>query len=193
MKKLIAAAAVLLCCLSANAQIVAGVGYSRTTINEKLASVEYGPFFNNAFYAELGYDLSVNHRTSILAMAQAGTYIGNDEAKISMCNKDGNFYLKVPVYAKYIVAADSDFKLFVYGGPEYYYTLSNSNNGFGWVPGRVKRSNVSIGAGIGGDILKHYRVKIGYDWGLLNEYVDDMNGNLTCHSNDFNIGVSYVF
>ena len=194
MKKLIAAATVLLCCLSAKAQIVAGAGYAYTTINEMLADVENGPFYNNNIYAELGYDLALNRRTSILATVRGGTYFGTSGSAKTICNKDGQYYLRVPVYGKYIFAADSDLKLFVYLGPEFNYTLSNSGAGeFVWRPGRFNRESVYIGGGIGGDIQKHLRVRLGYEWGLLNEYADDLNGNLKCHSTDFTFGVSYVF
>lgn len=194
MKKLIAAAAVLLCCFSAKAQVVAGAGYSHTTIHEMLANVENGPYYNNNVYAELGYDLAFNRRTSILATVRGGTYFGNSESARSICNKDGQYYLRVPVYGKYVFAADSDLKLFLYLGPEFNYTLSNSGAGeFAWRPSRFNRENVYIGGGIGGDIYRHLRVRLGYEWGLLNEYADDLNGNLKCHSTDFTFGVSYVF
>lgn len=194
MKKLIAAAAVLLCCISAKAQVVAGAGYAHTTINEMLADVETGPFYNNNIYAELGFDLALNRRASILATVRGGTYFGTSGSANTLCNKDGQYYLRVPVYGKYVFAADSDLKLFLYLGPEFNYTLSNSVAGeFAWRPSRFNRENVYIGGGIGGDIYRHLRVRLGYEWGLLNEYADDLNGNLKCHSTDFTFGVSYVF
>ncbi len=187
MKRLFVAAAVLLCCLSANAQFTVGAGYSYRTVAEKLVADPIGEdAVSHGVYIEAGYDIAFNRRFSVLALAQFGDYVGSGN----------HFYTKVPLHGKYVFASDEKLKLFLYLGPEFYYKVAENTADsfdFSYHDLKYNRWNVNIGGGIGGDIRKHIRVKMGYDWDLLNNVKNDLNGNYHSHAKDFNVGVSYVF
>lgn len=191
MKKILIAASLLLSCLSAKAQFVIGGGYCNNNTEAKLAKVETGRSVKNGVFVEIGYDKPVTRHTSIMLLPEFGRYF---------C--EGNrMYTKVPVQAKYIFAADSDLKLFIYGGPLFYFTLAKNSSDsfdFSYDDMLLKRYNVYLGAGLGAEIHKHLRLKIGYDADILNEYIDDMAQQWdgvplrTSYSTDFTFGLAYV-
>ncbi len=53
-------------------------------------------------------------------------------------------------------------------------------------------SNVLIGGGIGVDIMQRFRIKAGYDLGLLNQYTGSA-ANYSVKQNMINAGVAVLF
>lgn len=50
---------------------------------------------------------------------------------------------------------------------------------------------LQLGLNAGVEIARHYRIMLGYDYGLLNR-AKNMDSNVA-HNQQFNIGVAYVF
>jgi len=187
MKKIFLSIAVLFVfSICANAQFVAGAGYCNSSVQEKLAAVESDRVSKHGIFVEAGYDIGVNRYVSILPMVQLANYFGSGN----------HYYAKVPVFGKVIFASDMDLKLFLYLGPEFYCRLAeNSSEGFdfSYNDTRYNRFNLFVAGGAGADIYNHLRIKVGYERDVLNEYIEDYNGNLMSHTADFIVGVSYLF
>lgn len=185
MKRLLIIAAVLLCCTLAGAQkFSVGAGYCNTAVQEKMADVETTRNFYNGAFVEVGVDMPVNRYFSILTKAQAGFSLPRNKA-----------YAKIPVAGKLIFVSDTDFKLFLFLGPEFCYRFSDNgsdNLKVAFEDIRMKQYNVYAAGGVGLDLYDRLRIHLGYEHGFINEFKGEYASYLAAHPTDFVVGVSLL-
>jgi len=195
MKKMFAVALGALFCLSALAQPNFGAGYSMLTHRS-----DYSVRMNGA-YAGVGYDFKFRNRPLAL---QAGMYyqyeMTGDDASLNGFSftspKWREQYISIPIRLAYSMEVAPFAKVFGYAGPLFSIGMTSKakvssgtvdlySYGNDW-----KRYDMKLGIGIGADFIKHIRVTLGFDWGLLDRCDDDA---YNFHTHYFHTGIAYLF
>ena len=173
---------------------------------------------NNGFQAGLTYDFKLKGELGL----QTGllySFVGGktkEESRIlggypraTQLTTSACQFLDLPIRVTYSLPVTNDFKFFFFGGPVYSYGLSwNSKSHTMYKPfseysvykdlkDEVSSFELKVGAGLG----VHYdsfRLKIGYDQGILNLYAGEKrkndNGAVNkLRRNQFNLTFGYVF
>lgn len=217
MKKIFAfafAASLMLLSASANAQIHIDAGYVGTneiTTSATLSGTTSKTAHYNGLYAGFGYTLNLgeylavdpavrytyskcNEKTWEVADAIYGTYTGTEQRVEGIID----LQLRFPF--------SKDFKAFIYAGPRYTYAFSSKGQMvYTAAMIEIKRdvdkfdenstsshSNVLVGGGIGVDIMQRFRIKAGYDFGLMNLYTGSAS-DYSVKQNMINAGVAVLF
>lgn len=185
MKKILIIAAALCITVSMQAQTTFGAGLHHA--NHKSANL-------NGFYAEIG-KAYVNRFDLGFAPALRLNYDWNkgDVLSYSLCE------LSAPIMFDYGVELSNAARAFIYAGPTPVLGLAfNEKAQAGSVKTntnlyqRYKRFDIMVGAGIGLDLIDLFRIKAGYDFGIINNYKDEIVGNQRTHNKVFTIGISLV-
>ncbi|MGC3977077.1 MAG: porin family protein [Paludibacteraceae bacterium] len=132
-------------------------------------SVEFPLQYNVGITAGLNYDYGFGEKTQYFVAPK-------DTASYSYSNHT----LNIPVRVTYTLPVFWGFKLFGYAGPNFSVGLSQpvsltSSQGTSWIEAgdynaykdKINRFDIQLGAG-GGLQWRTFRLKSGYDWGLLN-------------------------
>lgn len=178
MKKIIIIAVAILCGLTAKAQEwnvgggFAHSGYAQTSNH------------HNGFYLALGYDYLIEGALSFSPALMIQNEFGHHNNI-----KYASWNAIIPLQGKVTVDVTNNVRGFVFGGPSLSYNLSNKLNGQQSYD-YFHRGNIFIGAGIGVDVDGMYRIKFGYDYGLIDVYKDK---NITAHKEMITLGVAYLF
>ena len=204
------AASMMLLSISANAQIHIDAGYARTHEVTTSSNTSKTAHYNGA-YAGFGYTLKLgeyfavdptvrytyskcNEKQWEVADSIYGTYTGTEQRVEGLLD----FQVRLD-FSKNLTA-------FVYAGPRYTYAISSKGQ-MVYTAAMVKitkdidkfdenstssHSNVLIGGGIGVDIMQRFRIKAGYDLGLLNQYTGSAS-NYSVKQNMINAGVAVLF
>ena len=190
MKKILLAAAVLFCCISAHAQrFNVGAGFLHGNDYSALGNTTSRYGTNGGFVsvgAEIPLDGALTVDTALRFLFQ-----GSNENNVHY----SSMALNLPFHGKYTMDFGGGIAGFVYLGPTLWTSLSTTEK-VGSVTvnlvgsdGIFKRFDVLAGAGAGVEIDKSIRLKVGYDRGLLNY----SNGNAKRHRDLLSAGVYYVF
>ena len=194
MKKVFAiAAALLMLATAANAQSF-GAGYVQST--QKMNSTSSTA---NGFYAGFGYSaeimsgLSLNPGIYYEFLTSSASYFGVAGSKTT------EHYANVPLHLSFAIPIAPTFKFFVYGGPTASVGIASTTKGD--ILGRegkpinnyegdnYSRFDILAGAGAGIEVMNKFRVNVGYDWGLLDRYKNDV----TLKRNRLAASVAFIF
>lgn len=114
--------------------------------------------------------------------------------------KSRPYYLEIPIHMGYHYQfGDGDFGVFGSFGPYFgiglFGTDKDSSGGITAKPDTfsdnyLKRFDFGLGLRAGVSMFEHYRIFIGYDWGLVN--ISQLD-NATINNRNFYIGASYMF
>ncbi len=110
------------------------------------------------------------------------------------------YYLEIPMHIGYhYTFSDSEFGIFGSFGPyfgiglfgtEKYFTGGVKSKPDTFSKSNLQRFDFGLGLRAGVSMFDHYRIFIGYDWGLVN--ISNVNG-LDINNRNFYIGASYMF
>lgn len=196
MKKFLIAAVALLSFGAANAQ-VAYVGYLNNTLEGKTGSItttNTAPGF--VLGGSMNFDIIAG--IGVQPALQLEFYSKTeDEGKITeFTNK--SIGVKMPVEINYGYEINSNFKVYAFAGPTFYYGVSdkaeakNANTTVDRYEDLMNRFNLGLGCGAWLDVMDMIRIKAAWDFGQSNLYQDgDSDNKLT--KNTFNLSVGYVF
>ena len=213
MKKIftiVASAALMLVATSALAQSQIAAGFVRSTDSFKAsADANASTEVLNGFYAGVGYSIPLAAGIKVTPGIYYSVLMGSDaESFGSFASLKGDkqeHYLNVPVTLSLGANLAPDIRLFAYAGPTLSVGLISqtkvttsilgfskdsvvdhyaSDSGYG-------RFDVLVGGGAGVELMKRFRVNVGYDFGLLNRYTGSGNG--IEHRNQLVAGVALVF
>ncbi|MCQ2147399.1 MAG: PorT family protein [Bacteroidales bacterium] len=199
----ILAASMMLIGSQAFAQVSVGAGYKMlshktekadaTNLNGAFVGVDY----NIHLVGGLGVAPGIYY--SFVTKSDAASGLGG---LLSGKGDWNEHYITVPVHFNYGFNLGNDVRAFVFAGPSADFGLASSYKLSGNAAGvsaektidmydndSYKRFDVKLGGGIGVDLLDVTRVKVGYDFGMLNRGTD----NATMHSNQLYVGVSLLF
>ena len=170
-----------------------GAGWVNSTLSHKSA----GSDNFNGIYLGLSYDIPV---ASVAGLSvEPGLYWEHFSTGGDV--RQNESYLQIPVMAKYSFDLASDTRFFVYAGPTLSAGLTSklkntaggstvSTNLYG-SDSDYGRFDVLIGLGAGVDLMEHYRIKLGYSYGLVNRYTGSLDAAL--HRSEVTLGVAYLF
>lgn len=210
-RTLMTLAAVLIAAGTAFAQVNIGAGYTGASH----AFSEGSDRWYNGAYIQLGYNLPLGagfeFNPSIqynCAFRSEDVTIESGGATLATENKYNEHYLHVPLMFNYGYEISKNARIFVYAGPTASFGLYAGGKGkagaeFGGVSiatddksvslydkdSDYRRWDVKVGGGIGIDICRHYRINVGYDYGLL----DRWKGDGTLHTHVIQAGFAYLF
>lgn len=213
MKKIIiSTAAIIMAASSAFAQVNVGAGYSGTSMNPS----EGDNSWYNGFNVSVGYNLPLGlgfefspsvEYNYLNRHIEETVEVGSASAKSK--NNFNEHYLNIPLMFNYGYEITPNARIFVFAGPtasfglyaDYTTKLDASvgdNSGSTdkktvelWGDdSNYRRCDVKIGGGLGVDVCKHWRIQVGYDYGLVNRTkVDDMK----LHHHSLKAGLTYMF
>lgn len=208
-KVLLSLTSMMLVVSTAFAQIQVGAGYlnsaDRVKANE---DADANTTYLNGFYVGGGYSFRIVEGLKVTPGLYYAFAMRNDADQIGPLNLKGDVkehYLNVPVMLSYGYGFTPDCKVFAYAGPTFSVGLSSRTTLSANVLGFAKdteldnydedydysRVDCLLVGGLGMDLFKHYRIQVGYDFGLVNRYSGD--GDPIRHRNQFTAGVAYVF
>lgn len=194
------------------AQVNVGAGYTGTSHHPS----EGDNSWYNGAYIQLGYNLPLGagfeFSPSIqynCAFRSEEITVGGSIASATLENKYNEHYLNVPLMFNYGYEISNNARIFVYAGPTASFGLyagckakATANAGNASVAtddkstslygedSDYRRWDVKIGGGLGIDICRHYRLTVGYDYGLVDRWKADSH-NLHCHG--LQAGFAYLF
>ena len=188
MKKILLVAAVLICCFNANAQrFNVGAGFIHGK-DLRISGNVTNAYATNGFFASVGAELPLENELT-LDTGLRFLYQGSDENSVHY----GSYALNIPFHGKYTIDFGSGIAGFLYLGPTLWTSLA-VNEKVGSVTvnlvGIYKRFDVLAGAGAGIEVDNHFRLKIGYDRGMVN--YSHSNGT-KYHRSLLSGGVYYMF
>lgn len=197
MKKVFAiAAALMMLATAANAQSF-GAGYVQSTANS-VAS--------NGFYAGFGYSAEIMPGLNL----NPGLYYefltnsnGVGGSWVSVSGKTTEHYVNVPLHLSYGINFAPTFKVFAYGGPTANVGIASntvttvstvvgggSNNHDNYKDSNYGRFDIMLGVGAGIEVMKKFRLTVGYDWGMLDR---DNSDNHVYKRNRLMAGAAFIF
>ncbi len=198
MKKVFAiAAALMMLATTANAQSF-GAGYVQSTANSASS---------NGFYAGFGYSAEIMPGLNLnpglyyeFLTSSTGASLGS---LVSYSGKTTEHYVNVPLHLSYGISFAPNFKVFAYGGPTANVGIASSTKVSGSVLGiggsdtidNYKDSNygrfdIMLGVGGGIELMRKFRLTVGYDWGMLDR---DNRDNVVLKRNRLTAGAAFIF
>ena len=198
MKKVFAiAAALMMLATAANAQSF-GAGYVQSTANSASS---------NGFYAGFGYSAEIMPGLNLnpglyyeLLTSSTGASLGS---WASYSGKTTEHYVNVPLHLSYGINFAPTFKVFAYGGPTANVGIASSTKvsgsvlGFGgsdtidnYKDSNYGRFDIMLGVGGGVELMRKFRITVGYDWGMLDR---DNRDNVVLKRNRLTAGAAFIF
>lgn len=191
---------------SANAQISIQAGYLNSPISTKLTgnSVSITPddFTLNGFQVGLNYNMPLMGELA-LQYGLNYSFLTKKEGENIVLKTTGH-YLDVPVRVAFGFPLGSEFKIFVFGGPNFNIGLAGKSvtsvgdaadvtNKWYEENDHQARFNLQLGAGAGVQFGSIY-LKAGYDWGLLNLNTDsNTKDNRKVRQNQLTASLGFYF
>jgi len=210
MKKIfsiLATASMMLIATSAFAQLHVGAGYLNSTDRYRSdADAEPTNGKMNGVYAGAGYSIPIMAGLKVTPGVYYQFFAKNDMDSLGPVSISGDLkehFILVPLSLSYGLDLSPDFKVFIYGGPTFSVGLSSKSKLTGEIgpfggdmtvdnyEETYTRFDCLMGGGIGVQVFKHYRLNVGYDFGLVNRYIGD--GDDIRHRNQLSAGLAYVF
>ncbi len=209
--------------VSSHAQVSIGAGYLNQSLSEFNPHLLNGFYVGGGYSISIGNRFSVTPGLYYLR-SQGGLYeTGNLWLTITHALpgpvKDEKEYYRnnsflLPVQVSYSIISSPKLKWFVFAGPSLSYELNTSYDyscsiwegsckdllsGSETIKPTIdySRWSIGIGGGMGVDIFKHYRITVGYEYGLNNrlggrEY-HTLQDDKSMHTQRIHAGVAYVF
>ena len=162
-----------------SAQISVGAGYLYQSLGEKTAGDYVASHINfDGFYVGADFGIKCG---KIFSVVPGIYYEFLDGARAIMTYGSSwrEHYLKIPVDFRFGFNIGRAVRIFAGVGPKLHIGLASG------------RFDILLGLNAGVEIARHYRIMLGYDYGLLNR-AKNMDSNVA-HNQQFNIGVAYVF
>lgn len=141
---------------------------------------------SNGFYAGIGYNIKelFGEDGSIDAGIQYAGFWGKQLETVLGIPYKGqqkDSYIQIPVRARY-TWENENVNFFLYAGPKFMFGLKSQFIGelvtVNWYAKQLenayKRFNLMLGLGGGIEIGGHFRIDLGYDWGVINRYKGDL-------------------
>lgn len=213
MKRIITTmAALAVAATAAFAQVNVSAGYSGTAMKPSAGDSQWYNGFNVGVGYNiplgLGFEFSPSIEYNYLTRHEENT-TGGDLASMTAKANFNEHYLNIPLIFNYGYTICPDARIFIFAGPTasfglYADTVTKFEAAAGgeavskdketvalW--GRdndYKRCDIRIGGGLGIDVCRHWRIQVGYDYGLINRTKTD---GLKLHSHNLNAGIAYLF
>ncbi len=211
-KIIISTAALVMAAASAFAQVNVGAGYSGTGMKPSEGDSRWYNGFNVSVGYNLplglGFEFSPSIEYNYLNRHEDGT-IEIAGASVTSKNNFNEHYLNIPLMFNYGYEITPDARIFVFAGPTASFGLyanyttkveasvgdnsssSDKESVALWGDdSNYRRCDVKIGGGVGIDVCRHWRIQVGYDYGLVNRTkVDGMN----LHHHSLKAGLTYMF
>ena len=190
MKKILVVAILLIGYISASAQNFGiGGGFVNSTTNIGNTSSAF-----NGGYVQATADLNLSNAFSVVAGLRYMYTAANKGISLPFFGKTVSQAVGVPVFAKMNVINTGDMKAFLFAGPTLYYGLAfKSQSGeliANWYENETfKPLNVTVGGGIGLDVMEAVRFTIGYDYGVTNRLSTTSSKSNT---GDIRLGVTFL-
>jgi hypothetical protein len=100
-------------------------------------------------------------------------------------------FINVPLMFNYNYPIASDVTLIGYAGPTLSFGVScKDDNDIDYYDDYLKQFDVKLGIGFAAVFMDHFKVDVGYNWGLVNRYDGDA---ADMHHKYVHLGVAYVF
>lgn len=196
MKKVFAiAAALMMLATAANAQSF-GAGYVQST-----KKIDNSSSVANGFYAGFGYSAEIMPGLNL----NPGLYYefltsNSDLFDLGIVTgKTTEHYVNVPLHLSYGINFAPTFKVFAYGGPtanvgiasttkrDYAGAVETTTDNY--KDSKYGRFDIMLGVGGGIELMKKFRITVGYDWGML----DRNSSNIVLKRNRLTAGAAFIF
>ena len=113
-------------------------------------------------------------------------------------------YLKIPIDLRFGFDVGRNIRILVGGGPKFHIGLSSQIRGamqtvnffdymdeYTGIDKAYHRFDLLLGFNVGVEIREHYKICLGYDYGLMNRTKNVMSN--IAHNNQVTVGVGYLF
>lgn len=146
------------------------------------------PFITDGFYFDM--EALLSSRGAKVEQVVEGTYMSNTLRP---------YYLEIPIHIGYRYDIGDNLGVFASFGPYFGIGLFGKNKFFdgetttkvdAFGDAGVKRFDFGLGLQGGVQLFSHYRIFLGYDWGLL-DIAQEFDG--TVNNRNFYVGMSYMF
>ena len=190
MKKLLIVSLLLAASLSAFAQknsISFNAGYLVSGINGSASGQGYSAELSidfNGFYIGADYNFAL---PGFPAFIQTGLNWDYKVAKVNNLSEYAN-YIRIPVHFKYKFPMGTTVNGFVSGGPSVNVGLFGENSDT-FKEGGLNRIHVQLGITAGLEIMSHFIIKLGYDYGVTKAEDIGMSNRI----DTLQLGVGYLF
>lgn len=207
MKKLILSLAIAaIAAGSAMAQVSVGAGYLNQTSKSSLSESSSSKGNSDGFYVGAAFSCPIIAGLSVDPGVYYGFLTSSTDVNIAgfeLANgKTQSHYLMIPIDLRYSFHALDFLDVFAMAGPRFNVGLASTTtvsalgdaveqkvDNYG-ENSSLQRFDFGLGVGIGFDLFQMVRIKVGYDWGLLDVNKTDA---VTTNNSMLHAGVAFLF
>ena len=207
MKKLILSLAIAaIAAGSAMAQVSVGAGYLNQTSKSSLSESSISKGSSDGFYVGAAFSCPIIAGLSVDPGVYYGFLTSSTDVNIAgfeLANgKTQSHYLMIPIDLRYSFHALDFLDVFALAGPRFNVGLASTTtvsalgdaveqkvDNYG-ENSSLQRFDFGLGVGIGFDLFQMVRIKVGYDWGLLDVNKTDA---VTPNNSMLHAGVAFLF
>lgn len=207
MKKLILSLAIAaIAAGSAMAQVSVGAGYLNQTSKSSLSESSSSKGSSDGFYVGAAFSCPIIAGLSVDPGVYYGFLTSSTDVNIAgfeLANgKTQSHYLMIPIDLRYSFHALDFLDVFALAGPRFNVGLASTTtisalgdaveqkvDNYG-ENSSLQRFDFGLGVGIGFDLFQMVRIKVGYDWGLLDVNKTDA---VTTNNSMLHAGVAFLF
>lgn len=207
MKKLILSLAIAaIAAGSAMAQVSVGAGYLNQTSKSSLSENSSSKGSSDGFYVGAAFSCPIIAGLSVDPGVYYGFLTSSTDVNIAgfeLANgKTQSHYLMIPIDLRYSFHALDFLDVFALAGPRFNVGLASTTtvsalgdaveqkvDNYG-ENSSLQRFDFGLGVGIGFDLFQMVRIKVGYDWGLLDVNKTDA---VTTNNSMLHAGVAFLF
>lgn len=207
MKKLILSLAIVaIAAGSAMAQVSVGAGYLNQTSKSSLSESSSSKGSSDGFYVGAAFSCPIIAGLSVDPGVYYGFLTSSTDVNIAgfeLANgKTQSHYLMIPIDLRYSFHALDFLDVFALAGPRFNVGLASTTtvsalgdaveqkvDNYG-ENSSLQRFDFGLGVGIGFDLFQMVRIKVGYDWGLLDVNKTDA---VTTNNSMLHAGVAFLF
>lgn len=207
MKKLILSLAIAaIAAGSAMAQVSVGAGYLNQTSKSSLSESNSSKGSSDGFYVGAAFSCPIIAGLSVDPGVYYGFLTSSTDVNIAgfeLANgKTQSHYLMIPIDLRYSFHALDFLDVFALAGPRFNVGLASTTtvsalgdaveqkvDNYG-ENSSLQRFDFGLGVGIGFDLFQMVRIKVGYDWGLLDVNKTDA---VTTNNSMLHAGVAFLF
>lgn len=207
MKKLILSLAIAaIAAGSTMAQVSVGAGYLNQTSKSSLSESSSSKGSSDGFYVGAAFSCPIIAGLSVDPGVYYGFLTSSTDVNIAgfeLANgKTQSHYLMIPIDLRYSFHALDFLDVFALAGPRFNVGLASTTtvsalgdaveqkvDNYG-ENSSLQRFDFGLGVGIGFDLFQMVRIKVGYDWGLLDVNKTDA---VTTNNSMLHAGVAFLF
>lgn len=207
MKKLILSLAIAaIAAGNAMAQVSVGAGYLNQTSKSSLSESSSSKGSSDGFYVGAAFSCPIIAGLSVDPGVYYGFLTSSTDVNIAgfeLANgKTQSHYLMIPIDLRYSFHALDFLDVFALAGPRFNVGLASTTtvsalgdaveqkvDNYG-ENSSLQRFDFGLGVGIGFDLFQMVRIKVGYDWGLLDVNKTDA---VTTNNSMLHAGVAFLF